>query len=102
MALIQAEIVIALTGLLRLLEFVAVTDSKLAALKDSAAGPSLPGVTHVGVFNRVPVLLFPDQSAVVLPVFSSNFQWATRSFTGVALTCVESALPPKLFAAETT
>ena len=39
-----------------------------------SASPMRPVVIHVGVFIRVPVLLLPEESAVVVPLPSSNFQ----------------------------
>src|SRR5690349_9708551 len=42
-------------------------------LKVSAL-PNLPVVVQVGVLPRVPVLVAPEESAVVLPTFSWNFQ----------------------------
>ena len=41
------------------------------------AFPAIPAV-HTGPFVRVPVLPFPEESAAVVPVPSSNFQYATR------------------------
>src|SRR5215510_5140485 len=39
--------------------------------------PTLPAV-HRGPLIRVPVLPLPEESEAVVPLPSSNFQWATR------------------------
>ena len=41
------------------------------------AFPTFPAV-HRGPLIKVPVLPFPDESEAVVPLPSSNFQWATR------------------------
>src|SRR5437867_1192667 len=41
------------------------------------AFPAIPAV-HTGPFTNVPVLPFPEESTAVVPVPSSNFQYATR------------------------
>src|SRR5581483_3217391 len=77
MALIQAAMVIPAI-ILRLLEFATVTACRLAAVNDRAEDPMRPGAIQAGLLTNVPVLLFPEESAVVVPVSSSNLQLAAR------------------------
>src|SRR5262245_6287766 len=53
--------------------------------------PTFPAV-HRGPLTRVPVFPLPEESAAVVPLPSSNLQWATRP---VGLT-VNEALAPAL------
>src|SRR2546425_9194004 len=92
--------------MLRLAALATVNDCWLVASSESAEAPILPGATHAGLFTNVPLLLFPEESAAVLPLFSSNLQFPTSPavtspvFEGVAAACAELALsPPALTAA---
>ena len=70
----QAETVKELDGL-RVLESNTVTLSSMPSKYNAL--PAIPPV-HTGPLINAPVLPFPEESAAVVPVLSSNFQWATR------------------------
>ena len=58
-------------------EFESIIMTLSSVLSKYNAFPAIPAV-HTGPFVRVPVLPFPEESAAVVPVPSSNFQYATR------------------------
>src|SRR5439155_5302690 len=58
-------------------EFESNTVTLLAMPSKYNAFPAIPAV-HTGPFVRVAVLPFPEESRAVVPVPSSNFQYATR------------------------
>src|SRR3954463_8804618 len=98
MALSQADMVIPAV-ILRLAEFATLTACWLAAVNARSAAPTWPGATQSGPLSKVPVLLLPDESAVVVPLPSSKLQSPFRPLMtspsdGVAVTCVELALSP--------
>src|SRR5690348_2011162 len=107
MALIHAAMVIPAV-IFKLAELFAVTDCWLAAANARSDAPIRTGALQVGEFTSVPVLLNPEESAAVVPVFSSNRQLATSplrtspALEGVAKACVELALSPPALKADTT
>src|SRR2546427_10745789 len=68
----------------------------LAAMpsKDNAL-PAIPAL-HTGPFIKVPVLPFPEESATVVPVPSSNFQYATRLDPPITELMLNDALASEL------
>src|SRR5258708_15808203 len=86
--------------MLSVAEFATVTDCWLVATNASAAVPIRPGEIQAGLLTSVPGLLFPDESAGVVPVSSSNLQLPARPLVtspgpdGLAAACAEMALSP--------
>src|SRR5204862_131668 len=57
-----------------------VIDCWLVSTKERADVPMRPGATQAGLLTSVPLLLFPEESAAVVPPFSSKCQFPTRPF----------------------